>query len=101
MVLFVTVKEELITSAGNFIFIAMYDMIVIFGRKHQCVSNARGARSEQVPDLNVNNNARPDGEISVPSDAEAYFSLDDNVSLLMRHNSKLRFFFVVGGFGWG
>ena len=48
-------------------------------RKHQCVSSSRGARSEKVPDLNVNVNARPDGDIVIPQDAEAFFSLDSNV----------------------
>ena len=52
-------------------------------RKHQCLSSARGARSEKVPDLQVNSNARPDGKLSIPSDAEAYFSLDSNVRELM------------------
>ena len=42
-------------------------------------SSARGGRYEVVPDLDVNGNARPDGKLSVPSDAEAYFSLDPNV----------------------
>ena len=50
-----------------------------FCRKHRCLSSARGGRYEVIPDLNVNGNARPDGALSVPSDAEAYFSLDSNV----------------------
>ena len=50
-----------------------------FCRKHRCLSSARGGRYEVVPDLDVNGNARPDGKLSVPSDAEAYFSLDSNV----------------------
>ena len=51
----------------------------VFNRKHQCVSNARGARSDQIPDLPVNNNAKPDGELHITEDAEAYFSLDNDV----------------------
>lgn len=47
-------------------------------RKHQCVSNARGARSDQVPDLPVNNNAKPDGQLHISADAEAYFTFDGN-----------------------
>ena len=50
-----------------------------FCRNHQCLSSDRGARSEKVPDLNFNSNARPDGTLNIPSDAEAYFSLDSNV----------------------
>ena len=54
-----------------------------FCRKHRCLSSARGGRYEVVPDLDVNGNARPDGKLSVPSDAEAYFSLDSNVSVTL------------------
>lgn len=51
-----------------------------FCRNHQCVSGVRGGRwTDKVPNLNVNSNARPDGKLSIPSDAEAYFSLDSNV----------------------
>ena len=44
------------------------------------MSSARGARSEKVPDLNINGNASPDGDLSIPAEAEAYFTLDSNVS---------------------
>ena len=48
------------------------------------MSSSRGARSEKVPDLNVNVNARPDGDIVIPQDAEAFFSLDSNVRYFER-----------------
>lgn len=60
-----------------------------FCRKHRCLSSARGGRYEVVPDLDVNGNARPDGKLSVPSDAEAYFSLDSNVMTLKSLSIKL------------
>ena len=47
------------------------------------MSSARGARSDQIPDLPVNNNAKPDGKLHITEDAEAYFSLDNNVRQLL------------------
>lgn len=84
MELGVTKMEAQITFAGKKQITNQKDMIFIdeYFRKHQCLSSARGARSEKVPDLNVNVNARPDGDIVIPPDAEAYFSLDSNVKFL-------------------
>jgi len=47
-------------------------------RKHQCLSSARGSRADKIPDLPISQNARPDGELGVSKDMEAYFSLNDD-----------------------
>ena len=53
----------------------------LFSRDHKCINpeSRRGGRSESVPDLNINANARPDGVFRIPKGAEAYFTLDKNV----------------------
>ena len=53
----------------------------LFYRNHKCINPeiSRGGRSESVPDLNINGNARPDGVFRIPKGAEAYFTLDNNV----------------------
>ena len=55
--------------------------MLLFSRDHKCISpeSRRGGRSESVPDLNINANARPDGVFRIPKGAEAYFTLDNNV----------------------
>ena len=55
--------------------------MLLFSRDHKCISpeSRRGGRSESVPDLNINANARPDGTFRIPKGAEAYFTLDNNV----------------------
>ena len=82
----VTKTEAQITFAGKKQTFRITKIYLIsideYFRKHQCLSSARGARSEKGPDLNVNVNARPDGDIVIPPDAEAYFSLDSNVKFL-------------------
>ena len=52
------------------------------------MSSGRGARSEKIPDLNVNVNARPDGDIVIPPDVEDFFSLDSHVKYLEREFRK-------------
>ena len=49
-------------------------------RKHQCLSSARGSRADKIPDLPISGNARPDGELGVSKDTEAYFTLTEDVS---------------------
>ena len=61
--------------------IATTRAMILFSRDHKCINpeSRRGGRSESVPDLNINANARPDGPFRIPKGAEAYFTLDKNV----------------------
>jgi len=43
-------------------------------RKHQCQSSARGSRADNIPDLLISQNVRPDGKLA---SMEAYFSLNE------------------------
>merc|ERR1719360_89106 len=60
--------------------IATTRAMILFSRDHKCINpeSRRGGRSESVPDLNINANARPGGGFKIPKGAEAYFTLDKN-----------------------
>ena len=78
---FVTAKEAPTTSAGSLYFIRLTLSNVFVSRKHQCLSSARGSRADKVPDLQISQNARPDGALGVSEDMEAYFSLNEEVMM--------------------
>ena len=62
-----------------YFFKSIFIYYMLLSRKHQCLTTARGSRASNIPDLLVSQNARPDGELGVPKDMEAYFSLNEQV----------------------
>ena len=78
------------TTAGHTPTIFPFLTSILLFRKNQCVSSERGSRADSLSDVQMNQvtwiardpphppyqGARPDGKLEVPSELEAYFSVD-------------------------